>query len=126
MINYAPGSTFTVGKKTYTLKQFHFHHPSEELINGKGFDMVAHLVHTDSDGHFAVVAILFKAGAVNPLLEALWKSADYRDPRTIDVQIGRLRRKLRDLGSPPRLIRAVRGVGYAFTPRVEVVDPKSA
>jgi two-component system OmpR family response regulator len=46
--------------------------------------------------------------------------------RTIDVQIGRLRRKLRDLGSPPRLIRAVRGVGYAFTPTVEVVDPKSS
>jgi two-component system, OmpR family, response regulator len=46
--------------------------------------------------------------------------------RTIDVQIGRLRRKLRDLGSPPRLIRAVRGVGYAFTPPVESVDQKSA
>lgn len=46
--------------------------------------------------------------------------------RTIDVQIGRLRRKLHDLDSPPRLIRAVRGVGYAFTPTVEVVDPTSS
>jgi carbonic anhydrase len=84
MINYAPGSTFAVGKKTYTLKQFHFHHPSEELINGKGFDMVAHLVHTDSDGHFAVVAILFKAGAVNPLLEALWKNIPLELDKTIE------------------------------------------
>ena len=30
-----------------------------------------------------------------------------------------------DPDSPPRLIRAVRGVGYAFTPTVEVVDPTS-
>ncbi len=46
MINYAPGSTLTIGNKTYALKQFHFHHPSEEHIHGKGFDMVAHLVHS--------------------------------------------------------------------------------
>jgi len=69
MVNYAPGSTLTVGNKTYTLKQFHFHHPSEEHINGKGFDMVGHLVHADIDGHLAVVAILFRAGDSNPL----WK-----------------------------------------------------
>lgn len=74
MINYPSGSTLTVGNRTYTLKQFHFHHPSEEHENGKGFDMVAHLVHSDSDGNLAVVAVLFKAGAVNPLLETLWKN----------------------------------------------------
>ena len=51
MVNYAPGSTLTVGNKTYSLKQFHFHHPSEELINGKRFDMVGHLVHADEDGN---------------------------------------------------------------------------
>ena len=28
------------------------------------------------------------------LLEALWKSADYRDPRTIDVHVRHLREKL--------------------------------
>ena len=74
MINYAPGSTLTVGNKTYTLKQFHFHHPSEEHVNGKGFDMVAHLVHSDSEGHLVVLAILFKVGAFNPTLEILWKN----------------------------------------------------
>jgi carbonic anhydrase len=36
--------------------------------------MVAHLVHADADGHLAVVAILFKAGTPNALLEALWKN----------------------------------------------------
>jgi carbonic anhydrase len=74
MINYAPGSTLTVGDRIYKLTQFHFHHPSEEHINGKKFDMVAHLVHADAEGHLAVVAVLFEQGAANPLLDTLWKN----------------------------------------------------
>ena len=85
MVNYAPGSTLTVGNKTYTLKQFHFHHPSEERINGKGFDMVGHLVHADADGHLAVVAILFRAGDSNPLLETLWKNIPPEKDKTVEV-----------------------------------------
>src|SRR5580704_11537711 len=64
-VNYPAGSTLSVGGKTYTLKQFHFHHPSEEHVNGRGYDMAAHLVHADAEGHLAVVAILFKAGQAN-------------------------------------------------------------
>jgi carbonic anhydrase len=85
MINYPPGSIFTVGNNTYTLKQFHFHHPSEEHINGKGFDMVVHLVHADTSGHLAVVAILFSAGASNPLLETLWKNIPSTKDKTVEV-----------------------------------------
>jgi len=73
-VNVAPGSTLTVGDKTYTLKQFHFHHPSEEHINGKGFPLVAHLVHQDSEGHLAVVAVLYQGGLANPLIDTLWKN----------------------------------------------------
>ena len=39
--------------------------------------------------------------------------------RTIDVQIGRLRRKLEDDPKNPMLIKTVRGGGYIFTPAVE-------
>ena len=74
MINYAAGSTLSVGDKVYKLTQFHFHHPSEEHINSRKFDMVAHLVHADAEGHLAVVAVLFEKGAANPLLETLWKN----------------------------------------------------
>jgi carbonic anhydrase len=85
MINYAPGSGLTVGDKTYTLQQFHFHHPSEEHINGNGFDMVAHLVHADSEGHLAVVAILFKVGAPNPLLETLWNNIPPEKDKMVEI-----------------------------------------
>src|SRR5436309_6233693 len=40
--------------------------------------------------------------------------------RTIDVQVGRLRRKLEDDPQRPTMIKTVRGSGYIFTPTVEV------
>lgn len=71
-VNYAPGSFITVGGKRYDLLQFHFHRPSEEALDGKRRDMVAHLVHRDAQGQLAVVAVLLEAGAASPLLETLW------------------------------------------------------
>jgi DNA-binding response OmpR family regulator len=41
--------------------------------------------------------------------------------RTIDVQVGRLRRKLEDDPQNPTLIKTVRGSGYIFTPTVEMI-----
>lgn len=73
-INYAPGSFITVGDKRYELRQFHFHHPSEEQVKGKAYDMVIHLVHADSEGHLAVVAVLVKSGSANPLIRRLWEN----------------------------------------------------
>jgi carbonic anhydrase len=72
MINYAPGSVIRVGDQHYTLKQFHFHRPSEEKINGKSYDMVVHLVHADEEGKLAVVAVLLESGEDNPLVHELW------------------------------------------------------
>ena len=51
------------------------------------------------------------------LLEALWKSADYRDPRTIDVHVRHLREKLEAEPRAPEYILTVRGVGYRFRDR---------
>lgn len=77
-VNASPGSSITVGDKKYELKQFHFHHPSEEYVDGKPYDMVAHLVHADSDGKLAVVAVLLKSGRANSLVQKVWENL----PRT--------------------------------------------
>lgn len=74
MINYEPGSSISVGEKKYTLKQFHFHRPSEEKINGQSFDMTLHLVHADSEGKLAVVAVLLQEGEDSSLVRELWKN----------------------------------------------------
>jgi len=73
-VNYPPGSVITVADKKYELKQFHFHHPSEEEVNGKPYDMVVHLVHADTEGELAVVAVLLKSGKANATLQKIWEN----------------------------------------------------
>ena len=57
--------------RRFRLVQFHFHSPSEEMIDGKLYDMVAHLVHKDAEGRLAVVAVLFENGARQPALQTV-------------------------------------------------------
>jgi carbonic anhydrase len=90
-VNVAPGNSITVMGRRYDLVQFHFHKPSEERINGRQFDMVAHLVHKDADGHLAVVAVLLQRGSAQPLVQAIWnnlpleKGQELAAPDTIDL-----------------------------------------
>jgi len=65
-LNFAEGSTLTVGGDKYTLLQVHFHRPSEHLIGGKNFPMEAHFVHRNAAGNLAVVGVLMTAGKPNP------------------------------------------------------------
>ena len=61
-VNYAEGSSIDVDGIRFRLKQFHFHAPSENLIDGNSYPMEAHLVHADDDGNLAVVAVMFIEG----------------------------------------------------------------
>jgi len=71
-VNYAPGSTMTVGNRSFELKQFHFHSPSENTIEGTSYPMEAHFVHADKDGNLAVIAVMFRPGKHNAELEKAW------------------------------------------------------
>jgi carbonic anhydrase len=71
-VNALPGSAISVDGIKYDLKQFHFHVPSENLINGKSFPMEGHLVHADKNGHLAVVAVMVTEGTANKALEKAW------------------------------------------------------
>jgi carbonic anhydrase len=61
LVNYAEGSNLSLDARQYRLVQFHFHKPSEEAIDGKRADMVAHLVHQHHDGRLLVVAVLMNS-----------------------------------------------------------------
>lgn len=69
--NYDKGSYIEVDGKRFDLVQFHFHTPSEEMINYKAYPMVAHLVHKSADGKLAVIAVLLTEGSSNPMLERI-------------------------------------------------------
>ncbi|HDR1407682.1 TPA: carbonic anhydrase [Pasteurella multocida] len=60
--------------KTFTLKQFHFHVPSENLIRGKSFPMEAHFVHADNEGNLAVLGVLYVLSSENQRLAPIWQN----------------------------------------------------
>lgn len=84
-VNYAPGSFIDVGGRRYELVQFHFHKPSEEQVDEKAYDMVAHLVHRDRDGRLAVVAVPLVKGRASPLIDNLWSHLPTQKNKEIAV-----------------------------------------
>ena len=75
-------------------------------------------------GEFDLLCVLAQHGGRVLSRDFLLEHTRGRDAapfdRTIDVQIGRLRRKLGDDADDPQIIKSVRGVGYVLTPRVDV------
>ena len=71
-VAFASGSSIDLDGRTFALRQFHFHAPSENLVAGESFPMEAHLVHADSDGKLAVIAVMFSLGEANAALAEAW------------------------------------------------------
>lgn len=72
-VNFAPGSSMSVGGKKYELLQVHFHTPSEHAIDGKRVPLEGHFVHKSAEGALAVLGVMMQEGAENPALESVWK-----------------------------------------------------
>jgi len=63
-VNVQPGSNIMLEGESYKLLQFHFHHPSEHLKDGKPFEMEAHFVHISDKGVLAVLGVFIKPGSL--------------------------------------------------------------
>jgi carbonic anhydrase len=81
------GNFITVQNRSYELVQFHFHRPSEERINGRGTEMVVHLVHKDSEGKLAVVAVLLERGAQNSMIQTVWNNLPLEKNDTVTPSV---------------------------------------
>lgn len=89
-VNVAPGNGLTVMGRRYELVEFHFHRPSEERVNGRQFDMVAHLTHKDAQGRLAVVAVLLERGPDNkpqPLVQTVWANLPLEKGEALQAQV---------------------------------------
>lgn len=89
------GNSIGLLGKTYELVEFHFHRPSEERVDGKSFDMVAHLVHKSADDKLAIVAVLLEKGMENPLIQTIWNNLplernEYVTPPGISIDLTQL------------------------------------
>lgn len=99
-VNYQPGSKIEIGDKTFELKQFHFHAPSENRIMGRSFPMEAHFVHSDKEGNLAVIAIMYSVGEQHQELEKAWafmpEEAGKKNQLSVPVDAARLMSTNRD------------------------------
>lgn len=75
---------FSLTGKSYTLQQINFHRPSEERIDGRRFEMSAHLVHRADDGQLAVIAVLLERGSENPFIQTLWNNLPLEKHLTVE------------------------------------------
>ena len=73
-VNVGGGNFITVQNRSYELVQFHFHRPSEERVNGKGFEMVVHMLHKDPEGRLAMLAVLLERGKGNNMIQTVWNN----------------------------------------------------
>ena len=82
--NFDAGSMMTSGTKQFNLIQVHFHTPSEEVMHGRQYPMVAHFVHASDEGELAVLGVMFHVGDANPELDKIIAAApaQKRDART--------------------------------------------
>lgn len=72
-VDGAGGGSLVLDGTAYDLLQFHFHHPSEHLVEGRPAALEAHFVHKAQDGNLAVLGVLIVEGPANPVLESIWK-----------------------------------------------------
>jgi carbonic anhydrase len=78
-VNVDTGSFLLIRGKRYDLVQFHFHYPGEHTVRNRPAGQVeVHLVHQDSVGKLAVLAIFIRDNPINrasrvwqPLLDSL-------------------------------------------------------
>lgn len=71
-LNLTDAGHITLPSGEYKFMQFHLHTPSEEKIDKKRFPIVFHLVHQNSAGNLAVIAVLARQGKENPALQEIF------------------------------------------------------
>jgi len=98
-------------------------------FDGWRIDLAARSLHRPDDapvslttGEFDLLAAFVrhpnKALSRDELMDMIHRREAGPYDRSIDVQVGRLRRKIERDPSSPELIKSVRGIGYIFAPRV--------
>jgi len=93
-LDFKKGSTCVANGKNYTCRQFHFHTPSEHLVDGMTFPMEMHIVNTLDDSanvgspSYLVVGVLFKMGAENKFIKEFLDKIPDEDGEKKALQTG--------------------------------------
>jgi len=85
----------TIGSDRYFLSKFHFHAPSEHVINNQRYSAELHLVHEAEQGNrIAVIAVLLTVddSSANPVLAEVFRSLPMKacDSGAVALELGKL------------------------------------
>ncbi|MCX6128220.1 MAG: carbonic anhydrase family protein [Proteobacteria bacterium] len=111
-INVERGNFAMIGQQNYELKQFHFHTPSEHLLNSRNAPMELHFVHANEKGNLAVIGVLIEVGSLNLELKKIW---DYF-PHTVNELVKPVNLTLNPRSLLPFDLRAFNYAGSLTTP----------
>nr|WP_264821505.1 carbonic anhydrase family protein [Acinetobacter shaoyimingii] len=100
-VNFEAGAKLIVDGKTFNLKQFHLHTPSENLIKGKQYPLEMHMVHVSDDGELAVMGLMFDEGKSNISLAKVMAASLENQGRSMYLN---LKLSLQIFSSPSKLI----------------------
>ena len=100
-VDFKDGSLCLADGKNYMSKQFHFHTPSEHMIDGMTFPLEMHIVNILKDSgvkkqpSYLVVGILFKMGKANKLFDEFLRDIPKEESEKDSLSTGTA--KLNDL-----------------------------
>ncbi len=86
-VEYEPGSSLFVGDEDERVLQFHFHTPSENIVDGKSYPMEMHIVHTNTASKSTVVAVFIEEGAANATFAKIINNAPKHEGEYISSQL---------------------------------------
>ena len=71
-VDMSPGCQLVLGDRAFSLKQFHFHTPSEHLWSDAADVGELHLVHAADSGEIAVLGVALRPDAPQAFPESFW------------------------------------------------------
>lgn len=86
-VSSSNGNTVLIDDKEYSLKQFHFHTPSENSINNRSYPLEAHFVHQAQDNSLAVVTVMYEEGEKNNVLEKISANLPLKEDIIVDLKL---------------------------------------
>lgn len=89
-VDVPDGGEVLFGETNFKIVQFHMHTPSEEKIDGQGYPLNVHLVHTNAQttpaepnaGKIAVIGLFFKEGKENLTLKPIFDNMPQTSGKT--------------------------------------------
>ena len=95
-VDFKKGSTCIINGKEYASKQFHFHTPSEHLIDGITYPLEMHIVNLMNDSSsnkpsYLVVSVFFKMGQENKFLKEFLNKIPNEEGKKNELQGGEVK-----------------------------------